>query len=405
MPIATGVNKVLTMKKETTWGVLAGAASGQIMGRITSDLSLQKETYASEEIVSHQQQADLRHGVRSVRGSMRGEPAPGALQLPLAAALRRLFTSITAMTAMSITVAGAGPTYTITRAAGDWMASGAKIGTVFRLTAGTFNAANLNKNLVILALTATVATVVPLNGVALFAEGPIAGATATFSGMISYVPGTGHTDESFTIEHWHGDISQSEQFVGCKVSQLSVNLPPTGMSNYEAQFFGKDMSTGVSQYFVTTPIAASTAGKLAAINGALMLAGTPVALLTGLNFTINGNMTSEPVVGSNTYPEIFEGRVLVEGQMTVMFQDAVARDYFINESEVSLVGAFATGSAANADFMSFAFPRLKFKSATKDDGEKAVIQTMAFDALYNSAGGASSASHQTSVMVHDSLAA
>ena len=141
------------------------------------------------------------------------------------------------------------------------------------------------------------------------------------------------------------------------------------------------------------------------MNGALIVNGAPVALLTGLNFNINGNMTSEPVVGSNTFPDIFEGRILVDGQMTVMFQDAVVRDMYVDETEVSIVGAFAASNAANADFMSFSFPRIKFKSAGKDDGEKAIVQTMSFDALYNGAGGDTAATQKTSLLIHDSLAA
>ena len=43
--------------------------------------------------------------------------------------------------------------------AGDFLTGGFKIGDVIRLSVGTFNALNLNKNLLIVALTATVATV------------------------------------------------------------------------------------------------------------------------------------------------------------------------------------------------------------------------------------------------------
>ena len=404
MAIATGVNKFLGIKKETTWGVLAGAAGGQLLGRLTSDLSLDKESYASQEIVQHYQQGDVRHGVRSVSGSIKGELAPGAHQLFIAAALRKLFAAVTAITGLSITISGAGPTYTVARAAGSWLTDGVKIGHVGRFTAGAFVAANSQKNLVVLAVTALNLTVMPLNGVALVAEGPIATATFTLPGMVSYAPPLGHMDESFTIEHWHADVAQSEQYTGCKITTLGIDLPPTGLSAIDVALMGKDLGgTGTAQYF-TTPAAASSAGKLASVNGALILSGTPSALLTGLKMNIKGNMSSEAVVGSNTYPDIFEGRILVDGEMTVLFQDAVARDYFVNETEVALVGAFATGSAANADFMSFAFPRIKFKSAKKDDGEKAIKQTMAFDGLYLSTGGAGTANNQTSLQVHDSLA-
>lgn len=402
MPTASGVNKIVVAKREASWGVLPVATGAQTFGRITSDLSLAKESYASEEIVSHYQQSDVRHGVRSVRGNLRGEIAPGAQQMFFEAALRRLFTAVTAISGLTVTVSGSGPTYTVNRSAGDWLAGGAKIGMGVRLSGGTLAAAN-QKNLIILGVTASDLTVLPLNGVAMSAQSSIASVTATFPGKVTHAPAAGHTDDSFSIEHWFSDIAQSERFVGCKVNTLGVDLPPTGLSKIDIAFMGKDMSTGTAAYF-TTPTVASTAGKLAAVNGVLTIAGAPVALLTGLNFSINGNMSSEPVVGSNTYPDIYEGRIIIDGQATLLFQDAVARDYFINETEVGLVGAFATGNADNADFMSFSMPRIKFKSAGKSDGEKSIVQTMAFDALYYGAGGAALASQQTSMQLHDSLA-
>lgn len=403
MPTASGVNKIVVAKREASWGVLPVATGAQTFGRITSDLSLAKESYASEEIVSHYQQSDVRHGVRSVRGNLRGEIAPGAQQMFFEAALRRLFTAVTAISGLTVTVSGSGPTYTVNRSAGDWLAGGAKIGMGVRLSGGTLAAAN-QKNLIILGVTASDLTVLPLNGVAMSAQSSIASVTATFPGKVTHAPAAGHTDDSFSIEHWFSDIAQSERFVGCKVNTLGVDLPPTGLSKIDIAFMGKDMSTGTAAYF-TTPTVASTAGKLAAVNGVLTIAGAPVALLTGLNFSINGNMSSEPVVGSNTYPDIYEGRIIIDGQATLLFQDAVARDYFINETEVGLVGAFATGNADNADFMSFSMPRIKFKSAGKSDGEKSIVQTMAFDALYYGAGGAALASQQTSMQLHDSLVA
>ena len=64
-------------------------------------------------------------------------------------------------------MAGSGPTYTITRSTGSWLTDGIKKGQIGRITAGAVNAANLNKNLVVLSLTSTILTVMPLNGVAL----------------------------------------------------------------------------------------------------------------------------------------------------------------------------------------------------------------------------------------------
>ena len=150
--------------------------------------------------------------------------------------------------------------------------------------------------------------------------------------------------------------------------------------------------------------AAGASGVLAAVNGAVTANGAIVALLTGLSFTIAANQTAEPVVGSNTYPDIQEGRIRVNGQMTVMFQDAVFRDYFINETEVGIAFAFSTGISAVADFVAMAFPRIKAGGGRKNDGERAIVQTIPFTALLPTTGGSGFAFEQSTLAIQDSLA-
>jgi hypothetical protein len=45
----------------------------------------------------------------------------------------------------------AGPTYTVTRGAGSWLTDGVKAGMVVPASAGALNAANLSKNLLVMA--------------------------------------------------------------------------------------------------------------------------------------------------------------------------------------------------------------------------------------------------------------
>ena len=94
---------------------------------------------------------------------------------------------------------------------------------VVRLSVGALNAANINKNLLITAIgSATVMTVLPLNGVALVAEGPIVTTTITAIGKVTYVPVSGHTDKSFAMEHFYSDLVQSEVFSGCKIDKAGI---------------------------------------------------------------------------------------------------------------------------------------------------------------------------------------
>jgi hypothetical protein len=248
-----------------------------------------------------------------------------------------------------------------------------------------------------------VLTVMPLNGVALVAEGPIASATLSVPGKKTFAPPSGQTDVSFAIEHFHSDLTLSELFTGCKVDKIGLALPPTGIATINMDFMGKDITAAGAQYF-TSPTAVTSTGVFASVNGIMQAQGGAVALITGLSINLNGNMSAEPVVGSNTYADIAEGLILVDGQVTALFQDATIRDYFINETEVSLSAALAANNAAAADFISFTLPRVKFGGAAKNDGQKSIIQTLPFTALYNVSGGAGTTSEQSTMVVQDSQA-
>ena len=398
MATATGINKVVSYKKETTFGTLPSPTTGgQTLRRVSSNFNLTKETYQSEEIRTDYQLVDLRHGVRSVEGSISGELSAGTYADFLASALARNWTAATPSALGSTTIASVGGTYTITRTTGSWLTDTVRVGNVIRLTG--FATANNNANLLVIALTATVATVVALNGIKLTNETVASGGTYKVQGKTTYAPTTGHTDDSYTFEEWYSDIGQSEVTVGNKVNTVGVALPATGLTTVDLSFMGQDLKQrGVSQFF-TSPSAQNSNGIFAAVNGALIVNGAPVALVTGANFNINRNMTSEAVVGSNIKPEIYEGRIIVDGDFTTLYQDGTFAGYFDNETEISLVVALTANSLPNSEFMSFTIPRLKLSTDTKDDGEKGIVSSNSFQALK---GNGANGFEATTLMIQDS---
>ena len=144
---------------------------------------------------------------------------------------------------------------------------------------------------------------------------------------------------------------------------------------------------------------------VAAVNGVLLVNGTVAANVTGLQITVDGAQAGDPVVGQNTIPIQFAGKVTVTGQITAQFISATLRDLFINETESSLVVALTNSTSASADFISIALPRIKFNGAQKTDAQMALIQTMPFKALRNTSGGSGVSSEDTTIAIQDSLAA
>lgn len=408
MPIATGLNKQIAYKLETTFGTLAGSTGGQLLRRVTANFNLEKEVYESNELRTDFQVSDSRHGVRSAVGSLSGEISPTTYYDFIGSILAKVPVTINSLTAQTLTIAASTvingvQTYTVGTAPGNYLTGGFKIGDVVRITLSA-NTNNLNRNLLVIGVTSNSLTVISVNGQALTPETTAAtSSTITVFGKKTWAPLTGHTDDSYTIEEWYNDISVSEVYTGMKLNTASISIPASGMATVEFGFMGKDLTqTGASKYF-TAPTAQTTKGVTSSANGVLMVGGSPVAIVTGLNININRNMSNAPVMGSNSIAEIFEGRIKVDGDFSAYFADATLRDAFKDETETSLSLVLTSDGTKNSPFVAFTLPRVKVNSFTKDDGEQGLSASCSFQALLNSAGGTGLATEATTISFQDSF--
>lgn len=382
MPISKGVSKSVAYKKETTWGVLPTAASAKLLRRVTSSFNLSKETYESNEIRTDRQVADFRHGVRSAEGSLSGELSAGTYSDLMASVLAKDFAAVVLGAAVSVTVTVSGSTYKFVRTAGDFVASGYRPGLVVRTT-GLTNTGDNGRNYLIVSAVPLEITFVPLDGVAPAAQGVAASATFTAPGKVTLVPTTGHTEDSYAFEQWYSDIAQSEVFTGVKVGSMNVSLPATGLTTIDFSFVGKDLAQkGTTQYF-TSPTAQNSEGIFAAVNGAMIVNGAPVALITSADFSVERATENATVVGSNSLADIMTGRIRVTGNLSVYFTDATFRNYFDAETPASLVMALTESSDSAADFITFTIPKIKFGSFSVDDSEMGMSASCSFQALLN----------------------
>lgn len=401
MAISKGTAKVVAYKKETGgWGTPAGATGGKQLRRVTADFNLVKEAYESNEIRTDRQVADYRHGVRSAEGSLNGELSSNTYSDFMQSLVARDFAAVTPITTLELTIAASGDLWTVARATGNFVTDGIRVGQVIRLTGASLDAANVNKNLLVASIDTDELTVKVLNNSALTAEAGNTNCTVTVVGKTTYVPLTGHTDDSYTIEEWYSDITQSELYTGMKVGSMAIQLPASGLTTVDFSFMGKDMGqTGTTQYF-TTPTAQGTDGIYAAVNGVMLVDGLPVALITSADFTVERAMENATAVGSNSIAEIFMGRIRVNGNLSVYFQDGVFREYFNDETPVSIVMTLTEDNTAASDFISFVIPKVKLGSFTKADAELGIVAQASFVGLLNdvTTGGL----ERTTVMIQDS---
>lgn len=407
MPVAHGIRKQTVIKKQVGLGTPAVGAGGQILRRTSAVFTLSASQFESDEIVSHQQSTGSDQGGQSTTGKLDGLASPSTYKLLMAAAMRKDFVAgVTSGAQVNITAAvTTGAQGTFTRAAGSYLTDGFKIGDVVRWVGWTTTGVpNNTHNFLIIALTATVMTVLAIDGVAIGAKAAGDSVTATVVGKKTLAPLTGHTDDIFTIEEWYPDIAQSEMFTDVRLNQMSVDMPGSGNVKVSFDLPGLKRTENVAQQ-LTTPTAETTTGILTAVTGALVVNGSVVANVTGIKFQVDENVTPDgPVVGSKFAPDASRGRIKVSGSFTAYFQDGVLGALFKAETPINLIAVASVDTTPASDFIGFSFGRVKLTGDAPDDGEKGILRTYPFTAEINTAGGAALANDQTILSIQDSQA-
>lgn len=381
MVFAAGVQKRVIYKKESTYGVSPGPTGGEYFRRVESSLALNKDTYESQEIRPDYQIADFRHGVRRVGGNLRAELSLNSFEQFFAAVLRRDFAAGASYDSSGGAISFDGSNTITQDDNSSWIAKGFRVGDILTITGAT----DSNLNGLILRVTGfadnvgtaddmTVAETVPTSA----AE---ATATIAVKGFKTYVPTSGHTSDSFTIEQHHADTDDSRVFTGCHVAGANFQLPPTGLAMLDFPMVGQNMVTyaDANAPHFTAPTAANTNSILASVNGSLRLAGTDVGTLTGLDINIETPWTADPVVGSNVLPQFFPGRTRVSGQFSAYFENDDMLNDFLAETEREM--QVKIDAPNGTDFFSIFLPRIKLGGAPENDGEGGLIQNVPFMAL------------------------
>lgn len=406
MAIAQGINKTIAYKKQSGLNVTASGAGGQLIRRETGMLMVQKDTYEISEIVSHQQSTGAIHGVAKSSGTINGVLSGASYQDFQGSLVRKAWVATTAITALSLTIAASGANYTITRAAGDYLAGGIKVGDVIQLSGGSLNANNITKNLVVIAVTATVITANVLNtGSTLTAEGPIASCTVTVTGKKSWAPTSGHTSDYYTFEEFYSDLTRSAVFPDVQIGMMDLSVPATGLVSSNFSLVGLGAVTKSGTQSLTAPTAATTTNVMSSVSGAVYVGGVRYATITGINIKIDGQVNpGEATVGSNTIADVFRGRIKVGGSFTWVYDADTLGTPFESETLTSIMVVLSDARTDAANTLAFVMSAVKLFSNDPDDGEKQIVRTVNYTAQINGSGGAALANLQTIISIQDSQA-
>lgn len=414
MSIAEGVSVRVTYKAQAAGTMTAnteadiatvpGASGGQVLRRVSSTLDLSKDTYESAEIRADRQVADFRHGVRRVSGNISGELSPGTYFDFMEASNRDTATAGVVLDETDLTSCVAdNATSKFTFGGGDPVALGLGVGMVFRF-ANLSVAANNAQNFTILSFGGAsnrevTVTPAPTDNASDTAF------TLTVPGKTTIVPASGHVRRLFGFEHYHEDLDIARLFTECRAHGYRISLPATGLATIEIPITGRNMrvlTAGNAPYF-TSPTAAGTEGITAAVNGVLLVAGSVVGVVTGMELNAEINVSAPAVVGQNFVADIILGRYRLSGQVTALFDSATMLNAFLNETEVAILVRLDATSDANTEAVSFYLPRVKFGGAAiPAQGEGEQVVTLPFQALVY--GGTAAGVPLSTIRIHDTAA-
>jgi Phage tail tube protein len=403
MSSASGAFTEVRIKKETDFGVFAGASGAQELRRTTCDVDMDADKITSKEIRTDQQVAVSRLGMRKVAGNLNGELSPGSYAPYIASCFRKDLVDGATITGTTIAASHTAPH--ITDSGNGFLTAGFKLGGVVSPD-GFSHSGNNGNRFIVTALTAGAMTLANLDGTppTFTDEAATASVTIAEVGKKTWIPTTGHTRDSYSIERFFSDIGKSRAYLGCRFSSLDVNLSPTDFATVALGVMGQSMVKDDAAQF-TSPTAASTSQGLAGVSGVLMVDGVAVGLVTGGQFKVDGQMQTQAVIGTPYTPDIWPGTFAVSGQLTAVFEDETFGDAFTDETDVSVLFVLTDGPELDADFVTFGMTRITIDSAKVDDKQSgALIQTLPFTALINTAGGTGVNTEKTTIWMQDSLA-
>ncbi|MGI9143586.1 MAG: phage tail tube protein [Fluviibacter sp.] len=210
--------------------------------------------------------------------------------------------------------------------------------------------------------------------------------SAFLSSFSTNVLKIGTTPKFFSMEDRAVDVNQYRLFKGMSVSTLSVSIAPNQMVTGTFEMVGKDMVQSGTSATASPITAASSNAPFDSYSGVISDGGTGIAIVTSLEFSLSNSFAPTFIVGSSSTPQLEYGRAIVEGTMTVYYENATLINKFLNETESS-IQVTVDDPTGSSDY-TFLFPRVKYNGASVPlANPQSRLITLPFVSLFDSTEG------------------
>jgi hypothetical protein len=206
--------------------------------------------------------------------------------------------------------------------------------------------------------------------------------SAFLSSFSTNVLKVGTAPKYLSIEDAANDISQFRLFTGMSASSMSVSIAPNQMVTANFDMVGKSMAQAATTASDATPTAPSTNVPFDSYSGVISDGGSGIAIVTSLDFSLTNSFAPTFVIGSDSAAQLEFGRAVVEGTMTIYYEDETIINKFLNETESTLEVSVDDPTGTNS--YTFLFPRVKYNGAAVPlSGSTSRLITVPFVALYD----------------------
>ena len=207
--------------------------------------------------------------------------------------------------------------------------------------------------------------------------------SAFFNSYATNILKVGTTPKFFTIEDAANDIAQFRLFTGLAVSTASFSIAPNQMVTATFDMVGKGMTqAGTTGSTGGTPTASTTNSPFDSYSGTITDGGSGISIVTSIDFSLTNSLAPTFVVGADNAQSLEFGSAVVEGTMTVYYEDETLINKFLNETESSITVSVDDPTGSNA--YTFEFPRVKYNGASVPlQNPQSRLITLPFVALYD----------------------
>lgn len=184
-----------------------------------------------------------------------------------------------------------------------------------------------------------------------------------------------------TIEKGYTDISQYEEFVGCKIDSMALSLNPEGLVTGTFEFSGKSQSASGASFDASPTDLGHTV--IAHHEATTVEEGGGAAVLLGFELNITNNLDKGKYqVGSQYIASLPEGKGECTGTVTFMFEDLTYYNKWLNNTATSLD---ITLTDTDGNTIQFYMPNVKYTGdgSPKIESPQGIVIALNWRAIYD----------------------